>query len=758
MSVSSLRRCVGVLALSALAAAAPAAGAPAATAPAIQTRLPDETPYQQELRKFLGSLTEKDFEHAVKEPPKVVSISNPDDLYRTWLLSLEFPRVGMIMHGGRNAAGVSLPASQFTLATIEDSKQGVLRPAIWPEPTAWLANWNYPGNPYYGSRALKLRAFVTATVDMLMMDDRQQHSTLLMHLRSDWFGPHLVMYGYTYAAVRDVIPPAARAAYEACLKTMMRRVSARGPQGDEGYFDICAVLGMRLAANAVNDPESSKIAEAYAKRFFNDPWYYNSAGYFPEQGCYDAGFNGLSLYWATWLALAAPDWPFVQEAVKKSWRLRGYLVLPEPDGALLGASHFNSRTGSDVVKDQWDWPFRVVAASFLTDDAACQARFPTGDELKAAAEAAVLTLKPQVLDYPGNPNMQRLTSGPWRWQLYPDTFDFPTSNYAFDYYPKGYFAHREDLARANSPLLKYPFQRGDTFVEAFAKVFLIAKKPTFGVVVHSGPVSEFQGEGHVEFTGPYGLSGGSLSAFWTPATGAVILGRRSGMQFPDRTPASFDLPEAWRTWPVHAVSGATPAPKVSPGQPPVPGKFFTSARIQNPEAVYTLDKAQSTVKVAGTIPAVTIGTEKVLKGKIDYSRTFALDDKGLSVETTVSGDGQDTLGELYEVLPVFLREAMLQPKAVPTTIEFECGGKWVAATDAYLADVQAVRLTRFKGSVVIRFDRPRRVKLSPADWTDSFLTRATCRNVLVDLLESGDKPTTVKDARTVGYRIEPVTK
>jgi len=515
---------------------------------------------------------------------------------------------------------------------------------------------------------------------------------------------------------------------------------------------------MRLAADVVKDPEISKLAKDYAQRVFSDEWYYHPAGYFADQGCLDAGYQGMSLYWGTWLALAAPDWPFVGDAVKKSWRLRGYLLLPDPDGTLVGPAHFNARTSSDVLKDQWDWPFRYVAGAFLTDDAACQARFPSEEQLKNGAAAAVGELGAQIAENPGGQKSENLKSSPWRWSLWPDAPAFPMNNFAYDYYPKGYYAHRKELEQKNSPLLKYPFQRIGEFTESFGKVFLIAKRPTFGAIIHSGPVSEFQGEGHTEFAGPFGFGGGSLSAFWTPATGSVLLGRRGGMPFPNQTPPNFDTLETWRQWPIHAVIGQTPAPKVPPGQPPVPGKVFTSARIQNPNPVYEVTGSIATVKVGGTIPATTIGTDKALTGKLEYARTFALDDRGLRVETSVKGDGADQIAELYEVLPVFLREAGSQPAKATTEIQFQVAGQWTTPTEKFTENVQTVRLERFAGTVEIRFDRPRRVKLSPADWADKYLTRAMCRNVLVDLLESGDKAAPIKDAKTVRYQLQAVKK
>ena len=81
-------------------------------------------------------------------------------------------------------------------------------------------------------------------------------------------------------------------------------------------------------------------------------------------------------------------------------------------------------------------------------------------------------------------------------------------------------------------------------------------------------------------------------------------------------------------------------------------------------------------------------------------------------------------------------------------------GQWLPATSEYRAKVAAVKLTRFQGEVRIVFDLPQRVKLSPADWTDSFLSRARCRNLMVDLLD-GTAPTVLRGEKMVRYQINP---
>src|SRR6202008_1087359 len=91
-----------------------------------------------------------------------------------------------------------------------------------------------------------------------------------------------------------------------------------------------------------------------------------------------------------------------------------------------------------------------------------------------------------------------------------------------------------------------------------------------------------------QFPGPMGLSGGQLSAFWTPSTGAVLLGQRGGMAHQK----SFDVIDAWRTWPIHSGGGVL-----------ADGVFFSSARVREPKAAIEVAGEKANVKVGGALPA-----------------------------------------------------------------------------------------------------------------------------------------------------------
>ncbi|MCE9566173.1 MAG: hypothetical protein K8U57_29475 [Planctomycetes bacterium] len=739
----------GVLAVpSAIIAAPPAPVAPAPSTqkgePNTLGKLPQAHEYQQVLRKFMATLTEKDFTHGVTTlVTEKTTDTDPEYLYRHYIMTMMHqPLIGT----KRGYPAINAPPARFTLAGIETA-EAVMHPPVWPETLIPFVQWKHPGNPYYDNRALKLRAFVTAAVMLMMLDDAFENDPKLG--RADRFSYQLVYFGLPYPGFKDVLPADVQKAYETGLKKMGERVLSWGIRGEDIHNDLHAPFGLHCVARAINDAAFTKTVEAYSRKLFTDPQYFSPAGYWIQRGGPDIPFNGHANFFAVTAALAT-DWPFAKESLDRVYRLRGHLILPEPDGKFSGPSHFNSRLGGAASLDQWAWDgARDTAAAMVTDEAAHVARRPTEEELREApakrARHFAEDIRENGVDGKGGfIKNEQIISYPWKWRVWM-TYNFPASvNPGYEFYHKGAFAHRLELEKKNSPLLKSPFERGESFIRDFNKEFVVARQPNFAAILHTGPIgSQHANDGMRQFTGPMGLSGGQLSAFWTPGTGSVILGQRGSMN----NDKSFDPVETWRTWPNHSVSGVT-----------ADGVFFTSARIQKPTTDIAIDGNTSSVKVAGTIPASIVGQEKTIAGKYDYSRTFKIDDKGVNVETRISGDGKEQLAELYEVLPIYLRDTKDQPKEPPTVIEFQVGDKWAPATDAFTENVKAVRLTRFKGSVVVSFEQPRRVKLSAADWADTYLSRGTARNVLIDLLENGDKPAALKDAKKVGYRLEAAAR
>lgn len=712
---------------------------PKPVVPALLTKLPEARDYQKKLRAYLGTLTEKDFTHGVNAPLTVVEAKmDAEFLYRNHLLTLmSQPLVGT----KRGVPAINAPASLFLLSSIESAK-GVLLPPVWPETLMTFVQWDYPGNPYYNNRALKFRAFVTATVMMVMLDDHFDAVPAIG--RSDWFAYQLVYFGLPYPGFKDVLPPEVRKAYETGLKRMGQRVLDWGIKGEDPHADLIGPLGLHCVARAIDDAEFTKATEAFARKLYTEPRYFNPVGYWTFRGGLDLPFNGNANFFAASTGLAT-GWPFVKEALERTYRLRAHMILPEPDGKLAGPSHFNSRVSGPVSIDQWAWNgARDSAAAMLTDEAAHLLPAVNDEELRMAPGKRAQQFASNIRENPvdgkgGFITNDQIVAHPWQRRVWM-TYNFPASiNPGYEFYRAGALAHRRELEKAKSPMLKSPFERGESFFRAFGNEFVVVRQPTFAAILHTGPVgTQDPSEKMHQFKGPMGLGGGQLSAFWTPAAGSVLLGQRGGMTY-DK---SFEVVEAWRTWPIHAVSGST-----------TDGVFFTSARIQKPDVVLDVKKDRANVKVSGVIPASVVGQDKKIVGKYEYARTFQIDDKSVTCETTIRSDGKEPIAELYETLPVYLRDAREQPKATPTIIEFQIAGKWTPATERFAENIHAIRMTRFTGTVVVTLDRPRRVKLSPSMWEDTFLSRGTARNVLIDLLENKDQPTLVEKARNVRYTI-----
>jgi hypothetical protein len=666
-------------------------------------RLPEQYAYQKTLRDFLASLTEKDFEVA-HQPLTVVPTTDPEEQYRLWLLNQH-------MH---NVSAARLPAASFTLPSVEGLRGFVLPCAPQEcQMLAWLASWNYAGNPYRGSKPLMLRAFVLAAVEIIALDYLYEHDPRGAN-RSDYLGGNLIWLGFTYRAIKDSLPAEARAALEAGLKKLVVTLNEWGPRGAMTDMDLFAPVGLGYASQAMDDADVKRIAESYSRRLFTDPHFFHPAGYFADNGCFDTSYNGISLYFGAWAALQS-DWKFARDAIDQAYRLRAHLSFPHPDGVFSGPSAMASRCSSDPPHDQWQFPPRTYGSAMVTSEAIYAAPLPSDSQRQAAPAAVVAQLNAQ-LEKPREASLQTWRESHWSGAL----------NYAYESYPPGYYARRVKLIEEGSPLNKPLYLRNEEFVRDFGKAFVIARRKGFAAAIHTGPVSGI----HKEWQRPYGFGGGQLCAFWTPATGPVILSRRRGLQG-----HVFDRFEEWRQWPVHAVTGVTAT-----------GDLVTSSRIERPAVESRTSENAAEVAVSGSIPKYLVQQKTSVPTDLVYERHFWLDSTGVRIRTTVESPAQEHLAELYETLPVFLRETAGQP--LPA-IRFQVGSSWLDATADPQSPVNAIEILRAGGAVRIAFLRPVTVRLSPDVWTDGFQTQAQCRTILIDLLATR----TGKEDMSVEYTI-----
>ncbi len=694
-------------------------------------QLPQDEPYQVVLRDFIATLNEVDFSLA-KDPVldewfmqaqydaltapaapgldtglAAVSKVNmglsesltmdpvrfelpPEDMPEWQLYALTMMRASTPV----GAALTILPRA-FTLASIE-SHQGIMTPFGGDMITraAWLSQWNYPGNPYYQSRPLLLRTFVAAAVDLMMTEQSSR-----VGIRSDFLGGTLIWLAYPLPKLLEVIPPEVAEAYRDGLKRIVMRLNRQGPVGQMVDMDLFAAVSMWYATRALpDDPEVAEAAEAYARRLFTNANYYDSAGFFYDRYRYDATYNGISIYFAAWAA-AVSDWDFTREPIAQNYRLRKHLSLPDPDGRILGPSHMNARTSGDAHGDQWNWINRHVSAALVTDEAFYA--------IPAPPDPAQLrrTIGYQLADWNNEikPTQPALPE-PWSYRHWGQF-----SPAALDGITEQWYNQLVALHAEASDLLKLPFAKNETFFREFGYWFRAARQPDYGVIIYTGPSA--------------GIGGAGLSAFWTPKTGSVLLGRRRGKQ----GNPGVDTPDEWRQWPVHTLSGQT-----------VAGNVFSTAAVAWPKRETHKTADGHRVSITGEI-----NNRNVLRESQDepdatlaFERSFTIEPQRLAVAINLERKDPVEVTELYEVLPVFIRERNRHEDHESTQIEFQTRSGWTVPEDDRLhPDVTAVRITRyhFRHPVVFRFDRPRPVKLSPVEWFDGYMSSVTCRNIMIDL-------------------------
>ncbi|GBC91601.1 hypothetical protein HRbin15_00055 [bacterium HR15] len=686
--------------------------------------LPQNHPYQVTLRNYMASLTESDFELPLNPLSYDANyFQSEDNLYRTWLITgfYSTPRL----------EGLRYPASQFTLQTIEGNANRVLIPHVWPHEIAWWAQWNYPGNPYYGNRAIKLRAFVSAAVDMIMLDDAHERG---LYRRSDFLGGTLIWLAYAYGVAKDVLPAEVQAAYEVGLRKFFERIEQWGPTGAFGDMDSMALVSMYYTAQAIGDPDLAGRAYIYAGRVIN---LHFQNGIERHQGGYDASYNGIAIFFLTWAALLT-DWDIVVDVVDRLHEVKSHLTLPEPGNTFYGPSHFSSNTSADVANDQWSGsPPRDIGAAMVTDKALYLAFGGRSGRTWAWAVPTVAAMTQAVQRWINGINaaLTPLSASPSVWGER-HWIRSESSTYAGDYYRPGTYARLQQLLQSQSPLILPLFTRSQIFINHLfdRKVFLSIRFPFYGAIFYTGELSP-------QVSPIAGFGGGNLSAFWTPSTGSVILGRRRGFQG-----SNIDRWEEWRTWPVNAMSGAVPD-----------GRAFTTAgyRPSTNDRDYWVQPDMATVELRGRIGDAYTSQNGAIRGQIIFRRRFTADPRGVTVDAILLSDGVDIVSELYEAIPLFLYDSVRQ-RNVPHRVWFLINEEWTQITteDLY-TDVQQVKVERFNGAVRIVFETPQWVKLG-TQWVDGFQSGATCRNLLLDLLRNNGQPVNLPAEARAWYRIVPV--
>ena len=254
-----------------------------------------------------------------------------------------------------------------------------------------------------------------------------------------------------------------------------------------------------------------------------------------------------------------------------------------------------------------------------------------------------------------------------------------------------------DLGATQPAQMKPPFERSTDFIQKHGDVFLAAKVGGYGAIIHTGRLSWWSSNsGSLA-----GYSGGALSAFWTPETGSVVLGKARG--FASKTKDTWT---DWQLWPTHHIAGVDSA-----------GAAFSSGRQKSVTRRHDVSATEATVDCSGSLAdGAADPNDALTDGTVDYSRKFEVKSSGLKITSTVTSTGTDQAAELYEIIPIFHGDTKAQAATIQDatpSISLKIDGSWVSPKTSLQTGVTAIRIQRFSGTVYIEFASSEAVKLSP---------------------------------------------
>jgi len=729
-------------------------------------------PWQSRLTAWLKTVTEEE----VAFQPKAFDWTklDPAEFHRNRNFFLSYSPVLIA------TSTMKLPAEAFTWKGLwkeDEETQRILTPyditkgQMWiptgptaADSLALLYSWDRPWNPYHGDKALAMRAAVIGMVDLIMLRENVHFYTSGdAGCRQPPFPPRacesgfsLTFNAYAFWRVRDALPQEAREAWAEGL-VWFATYNFESRLGGPENMQLSVPVGIYYVGLALDDDHIKGQALERMREILGK--HYDPAGYIRDAGVPDGSYNGISLHRLAefWGMSRSPE---VLEVLRQAYALKLHLVLPEPDGTTLSPSHFNARCKDGFDRDQYNGREVVLLKEVPDAGYFMRSRWHERDMEKQASSFQNLTRR----------DFSRLGKpGPWasnhRWDA---VMDIPH----VEYHEPDEAAMEKIMAASGEPMVL----RSDRYTRNFGDEFYAVRRPGYAAVFYAGPaVASDSGAtnhaGMLKGEGGHlmGFAGGGLSAFWTPETSTLLLGRMTAYETYDRKVRTFDwgsyILSGWRDWLNNHVVGET-----------AEGKVLTSARTPHPESKLSDDGNR--LEITGVMPKKLRKQGEVTNVEVAYSRKYEFRDDRIGCELTIRTDQPLEMKSLYEALPVltsqknnrgakeytgettwrFLNAAgqPVEPKPVPPPYGdsiFE-GGKSLnpitekEETSARVEGVKTVEFHRYDGVARLVFEKPAALSLTSVEVASTQMTSARGRALLIEL------PTRIEPNRPVTLRYQ----
>ncbi len=642
-----------------------------------------------------------------------------------------------------------LPLEQASLRPYESSelKSGQIWVPSHPT-TANLLGWLYarkqPWNPYAGDAQVARRAAIISLVDLLMNREqiRYYHSGEEGCRQPALPGPHTGIYGFsltfnafTFLKVSEVLPSEVREAWAEGLRWLASALAHARPVGPEN-MQLSAPTGIYYVGLALDDAGLKKVAQERMSELLAQE--FSAAGYMRDAGVPDGSYNGISLHrLAEFWAISGSEG--IARFLKSAYRLKEYLTLPEPNGTWISPSHFNARCQDGFDNDQYQGREVMFAKEVPGAALFLSPRWAHDSTPETVREKIASALKKRFTRLATAKAWGQTAQGarPHDWGM---VLDLP-----YILYPEADGAELERIVQEHSqPVIL----RQDRYTENLGNEFFVVRRPAYGAIFYSGPATagddgrtnygnRLKGEGGYLM----GLAGGGLSAFWTPLSGSLLLGRftgREGYWRKDLAGPDKLVIGGWEDWLNNQIVGET-----------MEGKILSSSRTPHPRSRLSPDGAKLEIK--GVIPNALKKQGRITDAEVSYLRTYEFHDDAIACQLVIETNTPLEMKSLYEAIPIVV--SIGKDGEGPLSLRFlDSDGQPVEEIEGRRIGVKALELSRYKGTTRIDFQEPVTFAMKSVEITSRQRSWVRGRSFLIELPRKLTPGAPVKFA----YRLTPL--
>lgn len=557
---------------------------------------------------------------------------------------------------------------------------------------------NEPWNPYFGDKAIARRAAAISLVDLVAQaenifyyssPDSTKEGQKYGFAHPGQMGFTMTFSAFTLLKVKDVLPPEVVKAWAAGLLWLAEGTDTVKPMGPQN-MRLSLPVALYYCYLATGEVRFKELSEEWQDKVIYSSAF-SPAGHFWEgtgRGP-DGSYNGIALHRLAELYSISKD-PKILELLRKAYRLKSYLTLVEPDGKLLGATHFNDRDPGSFANDQFvgrEIQFALdvpEALPFLKNQRGVWPEVVDPVRTKKMIEDAHKKPSDRIMPAHGWGLAKRYHDAPHQWGM---SATLP------------YFLYQQDTAALMAACAedhRMPILVKENFTENFNNEFLVVRRPGYHISLYAGRITATD-KGETNLAGMFdgkagnfhGFGGGGISSFWTPSAGTLLIGRHSACEGYERGQFKTRFAPGWQDWTNNHIIGKT-----------LDDKILTSARVAQPTLQQEKHGDIDTFIISGTMPNNLPKQGPICDADVSYERRFDLMPSHVEVTLTLTTDKAIGFKALYETLPMLLahdtRVVLLDMKDVVIPAE---GVEQVKG-------VKEMQVLRSDGGVRIIFEKP----------------------------------------------------